>query len=471
MILSIMRLMDKSHLKLKRHVVKVLAVLLLLGSGIAHAYQTDTDPIATPTKRPNVRKITIDWPHNQANLSTVLTYALAHHPELSMAKAQKRAAEHTLRATKGGLLPKVDAELAYGYEYNDNPLTRFSDDSSVSLLREERVLQIRQLVYDGGKVWNRVKRDRSALDASEHATFRTRENLSLRIVRAYLAILRFRERLHITQVDLNSHRQSIQKIKLRQVRQGARKSELELSQSRLVEAKARYTVAKMRLQEAQNIFVQEVGKMPPKFLAKTPEYINQIPQNLVLAKTQATKHNPALAVARSNVTAAGHNIAALQANFLPDVSVDLETSYNNQLDGVQGQNSQSLALIYASYNLYNGGTDRANIKHALEQRNSALDALADENRDVTESVATAWVDMKKNLIRYHLLQKNTADAKIVFESYVGEFASGERDLFDVLNAQNEYYQTHISLIDAHFNYLLSEYRLLEAMGMLSSSIL
>ena len=448
-------------------------MLVLSSTASAHAYQfvAAQSPSSSPTTQSVSHTTTVDWLHDQATLPIVLQYALAHHPELSMAKAQKRAAQQTLRATKGGLLPKLDAELAYGYEYNNNPLTRFKNESSVSLLREEKVLQIRQLLYDGGKVWNRVKRDKSALDASEQATFRTREDLSLRVVRSYLSILRFRERLHVTQADLESHESSIEKIKLRQVRKGARKSELELAESRLVEAKARYTVAKMRLDEVQNVFVQEVGKMPPAFLAKTPEYVNQVPQRLDLAQNLATKHNPKLAVARSNVTAAGHNIAALQAEYLPDVSVDLETSYNNQLDGVQGQNNENLALLYASYNLYNGGIDRANIKNAVEQRNSALDALADENRDVTERVATAWVDMKTNLVHYHLLQKNTADAKTVFESYIKEFVSGQRDLFDVLNAQNEYYQTHINLIDAHFDYLLSEYRLLEAMGILSSSVL
>ncbi|MCE3237188.1 MAG: type secretion outer rane, TolC family protein [Gammaproteobacteria bacterium] len=412
-----------------------------------------------------------DWTNNRSNLQKVLQFALANHPKTLSAQSEIRAAEETLLSTHGELLPNVTASAAYGPERTNNVTTRAEGNNHVDLIRQEKVLEIRQLIYDGGKVLNRVSRDEAELAATKQTAIGIRESVSLHIINAYLNILRYRERLDISQKDVKSHLKNRVKIKKRFQGGASRRSELQLSDTRVTQAQARYETELSTMEQANHVFMQEVGKAPAPILEKTALNASQLPQELDIARTIALKNNPLIAAAQANVDSAGQNIAALRANYLPTISLDLQAQYDNELDGVIGQNNQNMALIRADYNLYNGGSDRAEIKKAIEQRDKALQELALTRRDIDERVSTAWTDMKVYEDRLKILKRNVASTAAVVKSYRLEFDIGQRSLLDVLDAENEYFSARTGLADGQYDYLLSQYRLLEAMGMLVPTIL
>ncbi len=430
-----------------------------------------TRPVNNKPKQAVATDSLLAWEKNRADLTKVLVFALRNHPSALAADSRIRVAEHELRNTQSGFLPKLDAEYAYGPERSNNPTTRAAGDGRVKLMRQERKLRIQQLLYDGGKVWNRVKRDKAGVQATKLKARSTRESVGLRVVDAYLNVLRFRANLNIAAQDVRTHRDNLRKIELRLKGGAGRKSELALSRARISEAQARYELVQTRNQAANNVFIQQVGKAPPQYLAKSTVLPSQLPQGLTTAKVIALKNSPVIAAAQAEVTVAGNNVAAMRANYLPNVNLDLELSRNNELDGVRGANKEEMALVRVNYNLYNGGADHASVKKAIEERNEALQELAEVRRDVEERIATAWTDMKTNYLRYRELQNNVADAQVVVKSYQQEFSLGQRSLLNVLDAENEYFRARTNLVDANFVYLLSQYRVLEAMGMLTTTVL
>lgn len=447
-------------------------VSVVVRKGHPYDVNTNAHPMKPPQKRmPGIADPLLGWAKDRANLRQVLIFALNNHPTVLAAKAQKHAAEYTLRDSQSGLLPKVDAEYAYGHERTDNPATRTAGNDHVNLMRQEKTLRIQQLLYDGGKVWNRIKRDKANVKANKYTLMTTRETVGLRVINAYLNLLRFRESLEIAIQDVQAHRDNLEKMQKRLKGGAGRKSELALAKARFSEAQARYQVAQTRVQSAEHVFVQEVGKAPPHYLTKAILQPSQLPQQLANAKMMAIKNNPAITAAQTEVEVAGDNVASLRANYLPDVSLNLEASRNNELDGVRGANNEELALIRVSYNLFNGGSDHAKIKQAIAERHQALQELAEARRDIDARVATAWTDVQTIYARYKVLQQNVQEAHTVVQSYQQEFSLGQRSLLNVLDAENEYFRTRVNLVEAHFSYLLSQYRVLEATGMLTATVL
>lgn len=421
-------------------------------------YKVETDP-------------DLRWPKEQANLVDILRFALANHPTALRADTQINQAEDRLRASQGGLLPTLTARAAYGPERSDNSVTRSLGKNEIDLIHQEKSLQIQQLIYDGGKIWNRVERDQAALVSRQEAAAGVKENVTLRVVNAYLTVLRFRASLDIAIQDVAVHRLHLKKIRLRVEGGAGRQSELNLAKTRLDEALARYDLAERDLESANNLFIQEVGRAPPPVLAKASISARELPEHLSGARTTAFKNNPAIASSEADINASGHDIAALKAEYLPTVSLDLESVRDTDLNGIRGQNNQDFALLQVNYNLYNGGSDRARVKEAIAKREEAEQQLAFSRRDVDQRISTAWTDMVTTKSRYDILKSNVKNAALVVKNYKKEFEIGQRSLLDLLDAENEHFNAENNLIEANFEYGLSQYRILEAMGVLSSTVL
>ena len=62
------------------------------------------------------------------------------------------------------------------------------------------------------------------------------------------------------------------------------------------------------------------------------------------------------------------------------------------------------------------------------------------------------------------LKQHRDESLVVSNAYVKQFQLGQRTLFDLLNAQAEYYEASIRYIDGQYNLKVGSYRLLANHG-------
>ena len=188
------------------------------------------------------------------------------------------------------------------------------------------------------------------------------------------------------------------------------------------------------------------------------------------AQDVAMLSNPTLKVLMSRVEAQAAAVGVARSAFYPEFTLDLIAAYNNNLDGVTGRNEEKLAMVRMTYNLFNGGSDLANLRAAKNRRIATIQELADATRNVHEDVALSLNDLDTAKDRLPSLREHRDESLNVYEAYVKQFKLGQRTLFDLLNAQSEYYDARSNYIDGRYDIKVNGYRLLASMGVLSTTM-
>ena len=282
-------------------------------------------------------------------------------------------------------------------------------------------------------------------------------------------MLRNRKLLAVRKLDVSAHRDILNKIKQRLAAGAGRKSEVSLAKSRLALSVARLERAEGDLKNSGDSYIRVIGCAADNNI-RDPSTPTNLPHNTHAAQDLAMLSNPTLKVLMSRVEAQAAAVGVARSAFYPEFTLDLIAAYNNNLDGVTGRNEEKLAMVRMTYNLFNGGSDLANLRAAKNRRIATIQELADATRNVYEDVALSHNDLYAAKDRLPSLREHRDESLNVFEAYVKQFKLGQRTLFDLLNAQSEYYDARSNYIDGQYDVKVNSYRLLASMGMLSSTM-
>ena len=136
-------------------------------------------------------------------------------PIVKLDESNLIAAKEVRAQAKSGYLPSVDLLLGVGQERSDNTTTRANGLLNEPVTRQERSLQISQMLYDGFFTRNRVREQSYVVDASSQRLFSTQENISLRAATAYLEMLRREQMVGLARTNLEQHEDTLEKIEER----------------------------------------------------------------------------------------------------------------------------------------------------------------------------------------------------------------------------------------------------------------
>jgi OOP family OmpA-OmpF porin len=127
-------------------------------------------------------------------------------------------------------------------------------------------------------------------------------------------------------------------------------------------------------------------------------------------------------------------------------------------------------MLKARWNLFNGGSDAAARDAASARKLQLVASRKDQYQQIEEQIRHTWSQYQtsgqqtkifSNAVRYN---KKTRDA------YQQQFVVGQRSLLDVLDSENELFQTSGQLVTVEVNEIIAVYRLLALGGCLLSSL-
>ena len=84
-----------------------------------------------------------------------------------------------------------------------------------------------------------------------------------------------------------------------------------------------------------------------------------------------------------------------RAAYSPKVDFRARTDNIDTYQGVPGDRVNNVAEVVLTYNLFNGGSDRAREKQYIERRNLAMDLREKSCRDTRQTVLIAFNDAKR----------------------------------------------------------------------------
>ncbi|PWB30685.1 channel protein TolC [Pseudomonas sp. SDI] len=402
-------------------------------------------------------------------LPEAMQRALEVHPEIQAGVNSRIAADYQLRAAQGGYLPKVDVLAGYGREGTDSPSTRAGGGNHWETLnRGESSVRLRQMVFDGFATSSEVGRQQATVNARAYSLLGSAERTALNVAQVYLDTLTRRDMVRLAEDNLRSHERIYDQIKLRTARGVGRQADLDQAEARLAQARNNLITEQTNLADAQTNFLSVVGQMPDELSTPAP-FVDLLPASLDEARQQLLENSPILRSAESDIAAAEKQYDAAKSTFYPRFDAELGRSADNDLGGMNGHNNEWQAMLRMSFNLYNGGSNKADLESKSYLANQALDIRNNALRQLNEELGLAWNALANANAQMPIAQQYVDHSSNVRSAYQKQFTLGDRSLLDLLDSENELFTAQRRLSEVKNIQLFTQYRIKATMGQLLKS--
>ncbi|MHA6492804.1 TolC family outer membrane protein [Pseudomonas borbori] len=406
--------------------------------------------------------------HGQT-LNEAMQSALEVHPEVRAAINARLSVEEQMNAARGGYLPQVDLIAGYGREGTDSPATRGIDEhDDTTLNRGEATLRMQQMLFDGFATRSEVGRQRATVNARAYELLDTSERTALTVAQVYLDVLTRQELVRLAEDNLRSHERIYDQISLRSERGVGRMADLDQAEARLAQARNNLITEQTNLADARINYLSIVGHEVTE-LSKPQGLLGQLPANLQAAREEMLANNPLLGSAQADVQASEQQYEAAKAAFYPRFDAELARGADNNIDGVAGHSNEWQAMLRMRYNLFAGGSNKADLRSKSHQVNQAMDIRNNALRVLNEDLGLAWNALENARQQLPIAQQYVDYSSRVRESYQQQFSLGDRTLLDLLDSENELFTASRRLEEVRFTELFTQYRIKATMGSLLKS--
>ncbi len=395
-------------------------------------------------------------------LQQAINTALLTNPSIHSAAAQKNALNATSRVMRAELLPHLTLSGDKGVESNQSPVNGMVGQG-IRLNRHQYSINASQLLFDGGRSINSFRASRIDRQNAQWQYQQTRVTVALNTVIAYYNVLQGQQLITLALENLNTH-EHIQTLIEKKAQAGlvTRVNE-DLMNSRLALAHNQLIQSQTQLIQARNNFEQIVGTVP-NHLTIPSSIINKLPKLLKLRK--ALGQNPSLRAGQAQIQADKDRIKAAKGRFWPTINLQYGYTRGENLQGIKGPDRNRQTTINASYPLFNGGADKAALDEAESVKVQAIDNQEQLSRNLHESLLNEYINFKNTIKEVTQLQQYVKHSKDVLNGYEKQYQVGRRQLFNLLDAEGEYYQARTQLVQAKTELEITGYTLLADTGLL-----
>lgn len=398
-------------------------------------------------------------------LKDTVQYTLQTNPDVLEIAMQREASRETVNQARAGFFPKVDVKAEYGYKnHRKETSSKTSDDSDD---KYKLSAHLRQMIFDGFATSYDVARTKARTNADAYKVWGTSEDVALAATRAYLDVMRNQELVAVARKNVDTHRRIASMIERRSDSGIARGSESGQSKGRLALARSNYYAAKNKLHDAIVTYHKVTGLIPKGLQHPHAPWRSELPKNEREAIDLALRQEATLKSAVADVVEAHSQRLASRSTRFPQLDLVLGADEEKIVDDEDDHKESNLeAKLELSYNLFNGGRDRARQRETVFLAKKAEQIRNRTAREVIEKSRLSWHAYKIAGLRLAKLKTHQLYSGDTLEAYKKQYKVGKRTLLDTLDAENEYFSAQTNYINGRYDLLFSKYRLLNSMSCL-----
>ena len=250
--------------------------------------------------------------------------------------------------------------------------------------------------------------------------------MALEAARAYYDVQRFRELVVIAESNYIQHKQTFDQIEQRFKSGVGRGVDMEQAAARLALADSNLVNETSNLHDVTVRFQRIIGEPPAPQLQAAPFPIAGFPANREEAVKLALLRQAGIIAATENVRAVQAQLDVRRSTFQPKLEARVRDATGRNLDGSLGGQSNNVAELVLSWNLFNGGSDMARVRQFANALNNAKDLRDKSCRDVRQTLSIAYNDAGKLVeqIKYLTLQVQATEK--ARDAYRKQFDIGQR---------------------------------------------
>ncbi|MGZ5582581.1 MAG: TolC family outer membrane protein [Usitatibacter sp.] len=391
-------------------------------------------------------------------------------PVYQAARAQYQATIEKLPQARAGYLPLIAGSASV---FRNDVERQIAPD--ISYTTKTYAVTLSQPIFRLQN-WIAITQAQQQVLQAEAILATAQQDLALRASQAYFDVLLAQDNVALSETQKTAISGQLDQAK----------RNFEVGTSTIVdtlEAQARYdqSVAK-EISDRNDLEVKR--RALQVLLGKLPDGLVPVREPLTLVEPQpndieawvkaAAESSFQVAIARANLEMALQEVSRQRAGHLP--TLDFSASYAHvdnpatTTPGLLGpaSNTGSIGLTL-SVPIFSGGLTQSRLREALALRDRTEQDLENAQRGVAQAVRTNYLNVTSGIAQVRALEQALVSTQSQLDSTVLGRDVGVRTSVDVLNAQQQVFQTRRDMQQARYNFLLNTLRLKSSTGQLSDA--
>ena len=405
--------------------------------------------------------------------------ALTSDPVLASARATREATQELVPQARAGLLPAVNLVANAGVEdFNDrlhtDPTTTFHDrfpnyaytvSASQPLYRPQNSIALNQATQQVGQ--------------GDYILASTQQDLIVRVIQAYLDVLLARFNIELTESQKAAVSENLAQAKRNFEVGTATITDTNDAQAKYDQIVAQEISARNDLDNKLAALRAIIGRGPRDLKGFTGKFQPEmpVPDTLEPWVEKAIQENYQVRIAQANLDIATLEVDRQRAGHYP--TVDLVASFNQGYAG--GLASASSGGSFASETrvgiiglqlsvpIYQGGAITSRVRQAIANQEKARQDLETARRSAQLLAQTSFSGVTNGVAQVKAFEQALVSAQVSYDSNKLGLEVGVRTNLDVLNQQQQVFQTRFNLAQSYYNFVINHLRLKQAVGTLTDA--
>jgi len=406
-------------------------------------------------------------------LFEALTEAYKNNTDLNAERVNINISEEDLKISKGNYLPTVTISGSKSQEDTSKLTNRTGVEQSVNDVDPStQSIKIEQTLIDFGRNAD-VQKNQIGIRLAVVKLLKKEQEVLLKAIEAYSGLVLANKKLKINQSNLNLLERQVETNRARLERGQITLSDLAQSESSLAGAQANFIQSKNEIISSKLNYENVIGPIIDiNSLNNNFDIKLMLPNNLSDAIDKSQKYNPELIIAKLEYEQSEKDVLISRSDLSPSAKLSYESSKSQDLSSSYDERDKNILKATVTWPVYSGGKNRASLNKSRNLQNRKKLLLNSVTKTNNSNVAISWSTLQSSKSLLNSVNSQVKAAEIANEGITVEYETGlGRSTLDVIQSNSILLSSKISLADSERNYLLSQFKLLQAIGLLNSNYL
>jgi len=406
-------------------------------------------------------------------LSEALLQTYKNNTELSAERENINISKKDLKISKSEYLPSVTISSSKSKEDTNKLTNRSGADvatKNVNPLTSSIIIQ--QTLIDLGRSAE-IKKNKIGINLADAKLTKKEQEILLKAVEAYSGLILANKKFKINQSNLALLERQVETDRARLERDQIALADLAQSEASLAGAKAKFIQSKNEITTNKLNYENVIGPISnPNSLNKNSDINIILPKTLNNAFEISKKNNPNLIIAKLEYQQSEKDVSIARSDLSPTAKLSFENSRSKDISSTYDEQSKSILKATILWPIYSGGKNRASLSKNRSLKNKKKLLLDNALKTNDTNVASAWSTFQTSESLLNSVKAQVKAAEIANEGITAQYESGlGRSTLDVIQSNAFLLDSKISLANSERNYLLSQFKLLQSIGLLNGSYL
>jgi outer membrane protein len=411
------------------------------------------------------------------DLMQIYRDAQASDPVLASARSTWEATQEQVPQARAGLLPAVSLqgnanEQDFTEKLHTDPTATFKErypsyaytvSASQPLYRPQNVIALNQA--------------RQQVGQADYILGSAQQDLIVRVIQAYLDVLLARFNIELTQSQKAAVSENLAQAKRNFEVGTATITDTNDAQAKYDQIVAQEISAQNDLDNKLAALRAIIGRPPRELKGFDRKFQPELPVPNTLEPwvEKAIQENYQVRIAQANLDIATLEVDRQRAGHYP--TIDLVASFNQGYAGAAASaaitgafaNDQRLAIVGVQLNvpIYQGGAISSRVRQAISNQEKTRQDLEFARRNAQLLAQSSFSGVTNGVAQVKAFEQALVSAQVSYDSNKLGLEVGVRTNLDVLNQQQQVFQTRFNLAQSYYNFVINDLRLKQAVGTLT----